>query len=62
MSDDDLTRIRELMVDCGALAEVETTIDHRIEGALTALDSLNLPPYVSAALGDLARWAAWRDR
>ena len=60
-----LARVRERLVATGAVAEVERTIALLVDDALDALDALAAGPVTgdaAAALADLARFVAWRDR
>jgi geranylgeranyl diphosphate synthase type I len=62
MTEADVERVRQVMVDCGALAVVEQAITDRTEEAIGVLDTLPIEPSVAAALRSVARLAAWRDR
>jgi geranylgeranyl diphosphate synthase type I len=63
---DDLTveevvRLRELFVDCGAAAGVERMIDERHASALDALHAMDVPESVRDCLRVLAARCTWRD-
>ena len=51
---DDVTAIRQIIVDTGALARAEDHIASCTEQALSALDSVELAPPAREVLGDLA--------
>ena len=50
------------VVAVGAVDDVERAIDDRVAEALTVLDTMPISRSAHAALGDLARFVAWRDR
>ena len=53
--------IQRLLVDCGAGAEIESTIAARVTDAVTALDVAPIDEAVRLALRQLALEAAWRN-
>jgi geranylgeranyl diphosphate synthase type I len=62
IADDVIVAIQRMLVDCGAVAEIESAIAARVTTALDALDAAPLPEAVRAALRRLAADAVWRDR
>jgi geranylgeranyl diphosphate synthase type I len=62
LSQQELVALRELLVACGAVDEVEDQIRSRVTQCLGALDAAALTSEAREALGALARYAAWRDR
>jgi geranylgeranyl diphosphate synthase type I len=58
----DIEAIQEVLVDSGAVAEIEERIATRVAEALDALEQAPLTADARAALADLTRFAAWRDR
>ena len=61
LAPDEITAIQDLLVRCGARAEVEETIGRRADEAVAAVAAAPLTPDARDALTDLARFAAWRD-
>lgn len=59
---DDVGAIQDVLLDCGAVAEIEERIAARVADALRALDGAPITAEARDALGDLTRFAAWRDR
>jgi geranylgeranyl diphosphate synthase, type I len=59
---DGVAALQSVLVTTGAVAEVEQAIALRVDAALAALASLPITEPARAALGDLARFVAWRDR
>ena len=55
-------RVQAVLVDTGALAEVEQAIERRVAEALTALDAAPITDEARTALAELATFVAWRDR
>lgn len=53
LGDGDVTRLREALVACGAVAEVEAMISTRREAGRRALDALPLTPQARTALWEL---------
>ena len=62
LTPDDVAAIQGLLVDSGAVAEIEDRIADRVAEALAALDRAPLGDEARDALADLTRFAAWRDR
>jgi geranylgeranyl diphosphate synthase type I len=60
LEDDEIDRLRRLLVDCGACAGVERMIGERHAQALDALQVIELPTPVSERLRELAARAIWR--
>ena len=58
----EVVAIQDLLVACGAVAEIEGRIAARVEDALAALDRAPLTFEARDALAELTRFAAWRDR
>jgi geranylgeranyl diphosphate synthase type I len=58
----DIARVQAVLVDTGALAEVEQVIERRVAEALTALDAAPITDEARIALKELATYVAWRDR
>jgi geranylgeranyl diphosphate synthase type I len=56
----DVGRLRELMVESGALADAEAKIGSLVEEALTAADRLHVPDALARELVDLTEQLAWR--
>ena len=61
LSDDDVAAIQQVIVDTGALDDLESTITHRTEAALAALDELELDGGASRELAALAGFVVHRD-
>ncbi len=62
LTDADVTALQAVLVDTGARAEVEATIERLVAEALDALSRLPVTPDARQALEELAMFAAWRDR
>jgi geranylgeranyl diphosphate synthase type I len=62
LTPDDIRALQTLLVDCGAVAEVEAAIDQLVDEALTALAILPLQARASQELRELGVYVAWRDR
>jgi len=62
LSADDIVTIQQILIDSGAVAEVEDRITDRVAEALGALDRAPIGAEARDALADLTRFAAWRDR
>lgn len=62
LSEADVERLQKLFIDCGAIDEIEQTIDRLREEALSALDEANLTDQVTDALSSLAWFVTERDR
>jgi geranylgeranyl diphosphate synthase type I len=62
LTPDDIRALQTLLVDCGAVAEVEAAIDQLVDEALSALQMLPLEERASRELRELGVYVAWRDR
>ena len=62
LTDDDVARIQQVLVDTGALAEVEGLIDTLTARAVEALAEAHLTAEATRELTDLAHFVAARDR
>jgi geranylgeranyl diphosphate synthase type I len=58
----EIAALQTLMVDCGAVAEVEQAIADLVTEALRALDRAPISSEARTALADLGSYVAWRDR
>ena len=61
MTDADVAAVQQVIVDTGALADLEATIDARTSAALAALDRLDLDGGAGDELADLAAYVSRRD-
>ncbi|HEX5588068.1 MAG TPA: polyprenyl synthetase family protein [Acidimicrobiia bacterium] len=59
---DGVAAVQAALVATGAVAEVEDAIATRVDAALTVLATMAITEPARAALSDLARFVAWRDR
>jgi geranylgeranyl diphosphate synthase type I len=59
---DEVRALQRLLVETGALAEVEATIDTLTNDAIAAIERAPVTPDARAALVDLAAYVAWRER
>jgi geranylgeranyl diphosphate synthase type I len=59
---EEVEAIQAVLVDTGALAEVESQIDELAEEALSALDGADLTDDARKALEELAHYVAWREQ
>jgi geranylgeranyl diphosphate synthase type I len=59
---DGIAAIQTVLLGTGAVAEVERAIDDRVVDALDVLAGMSITSAAQDALGDLARFVAWRDR
>ncbi|MEA2716144.1 MAG: geranylgeranyl diphosphate synthase, type [Actinomycetota bacterium] len=62
LTDDDIVALQEVLVDAGAVEQLEARIDGLVASALVALDRARLSQEASAALSELALYVAGRDR
>ncbi|MFN2502933.1 MAG: polyprenyl synthetase family protein [Acidimicrobiales bacterium] len=62
LTDHEVVALQEVLVETGAVDQVERTIDDRVAEATVALDSAPLVPAARTALVDLAQFVAGRDR
>jgi geranylgeranyl diphosphate synthase type I len=61
LTDDEVVALQAVLVDTGALAEIEARIGARTGEALVALDAAPLAEAAVAHLRELAEYVAWRD-
>ena len=59
---DDIAALQDLLVSCGALAEIESEIERLVEASLSALTAAPLNAEARSALEELTIFVAWRDR
>ncbi len=62
LADDEVAALQDLLVDVGAVSEVEATIDRLVGEANAALGSVAMAGDAGAALAELAAYVAGRDR
>ena len=62
LTDDDIVALQEILVDTGAVKQLETRIDALVESAVEALEQAPLADEAVAALVELALYVAGRDR
>lgn len=60
LSDTDVARVQQAIVDCGALAEMETTIERLTNEAIDAISAASIDAEVRAELVELARFVSDR--
>ena len=58
----EIDQVQDLLVTCGAVADVERAIDTQLDDALTALGMVPLEPVALEALEEIAVFVARRDR
>ncbi len=58
----DIAMIQAVLVDTGAVGEIEATIDRLTESAVAAIEQAPITIDASTALVELARYVAWRDK
>jgi geranylgeranyl diphosphate synthase type I len=58
----DVADLQAVLVESGALAQVERSIERLVAEALAALDETPVTDEARVALQELATYAAWRDR
>ncbi len=61
LDDRDIACVQQVLVDTGALAELESQIDTLTVQAIDALESVDLDGRARRALEELARFVAWRS-
>ncbi len=61
LTDDEVTDLQDLLIEAGAVADVEAAIDDRLAQATAALAAAPITPEARRALGDLAHFVAGRD-
>jgi len=62
LDDDAIAAVQDLLVESGAVADVEAAIDAHLADALDALAALPIAPDARVALEEIATFAAWRDQ
>jgi geranylgeranyl diphosphate synthase type I len=62
LGEDEVAALRDLMVSCGAVGEVEAAIKARVTQSLEALDAAPITLEARVALAELGTFVAWRDR
>jgi geranylgeranyl diphosphate synthase type I len=62
LTDGDVEAIQELLVDCGAVDEVEAAIEALVAESLAALELVPITAEARSALEELATYVAWRNR
>ena len=58
----EIAELQQLMIDCGAVREVETAIEGLVAESLTALADAPITADARTALAELGNFVAWRDR
>ena len=58
---DEIAGVQAVLVDTGAVIEIEATIDALTHEAIDAVGGLDIAPNAKAALVELAHYVAWRD-
>ncbi len=62
LDDDEIQVISDLLVATGAVAEIEADIERLVDESLAALEQVPITDDAKAALAELGRFVAWRDR
>jgi geranylgeranyl diphosphate synthase type I len=62
LTPEDIRSLQQVLVETGALAEVERTVERLVAVALHALDETPITDDARVALKELATYVAWRDR
>jgi geranylgeranyl pyrophosphate synthase len=62
LTDADIAALQGVLIDTGARAEIEATIERLVAEALDALTRLPVTRDAVYALEQLGLFAAWRDR
>jgi geranylgeranyl diphosphate synthase, type I len=62
LADAEISELQQIIVDSGALAEVESEITRLTDVALRALRAASITSQANEALVELAHYVAWRDR
>jgi geranylgeranyl diphosphate synthase type I len=62
ITDDEIAALQHLMVDCGAVREVESAIEALVVESLDALAAAPITDEARTALAELGNYVAWRDR
>jgi geranylgeranyl diphosphate synthase type I len=58
----DVASIQAVLVDTGAVAEIEATIDELTDAAIAAIEAADITAEAQSVLVELAQYVAWRDR
>jgi geranylgeranyl diphosphate synthase type I len=61
LTDDEVAAIQDVLIETGALSELESQIDALATEALSSLDSAPLSDDARKGLDELARYVAWRE-
>jgi geranylgeranyl diphosphate synthase type I len=61
LTDDDVARIQQVIVDTGALADLEATITRLTDEALAAIEQARIVPAARDELVQLAHYVSWRQ-
>jgi geranylgeranyl diphosphate synthase type I len=61
LNDDEVAALQQVLVDTGALAELEATIDALTNEAIDALDVADITDDAGKELTELAHYVAWRE-
>ena len=62
LSADEVAAIQQVLVDTGAVAEIEARIESLASEAVLALDVAELDDEARKELTELANFVAWRER
>jgi geranylgeranyl diphosphate synthase, type I len=62
LDDAEIAALQEVLVDTGAVDQVERSIERHVEQALDALSDAPIAPEARRALEELTAFVAWRDR
>jgi geranylgeranyl diphosphate synthase type I len=62
LTERDVRAIQDVLMDTGALAELESVIDDRAQQALVALEDADIVDDARKALTELAHYVAWREQ
>ena len=58
----DVAAVQAVLVETGAVSEIESSIDRLTTYAISAIEQTPITLDASAALIELAEYVAWRDR
>jgi geranylgeranyl diphosphate synthase type I len=61
LSEEEIEDLQDVLVETGAVSQVEAAIDELVAEAVVALDAAPVLPVARAALTDLAHFVAGRD-
>jgi geranylgeranyl diphosphate synthase type I len=62
LSDDEVAAIQQVLLDTGALDELETQIETLTDDAVATLDDMPVTDEARKELAELAQFVAWRKR